>query len=164
MGSKFTAGVLGAWDGELFYIEHIVRGRWEAAERETVIEQTAAADAQTYGRYGVDIWMEQEPGSGGKESAQNTVRRLKGYRVHAELASGDKFDRADPLAAQQNAGRCRIVAGEWNRAFLDEMEAARPGALYLDQMDAAAGAFNKLVLKRARSTTAVPPALMRGRP
>ena len=36
------------------------------------------------------IWQEQEPGSGGKESAENTTRNLAGYAIHTERVTGRK--------------------------------------------------------------------------
>jgi phage terminase large subunit-like protein len=47
----------------------------------------------------VNIFIEQEPGSGGKESADATIRRLAGCVVHADRPTGD-MTRAEPFAAQ----------------------------------------------------------------
>jgi phage terminase large subunit-like protein len=46
-------------------------------------------------------------------------------------------------AAQVQAGNVLLLAGEWNRAFLDEHETF-PAGKFKDQVDAASGAFNKL--------------------
>ncbi len=142
-GGAYTAGVLMARCNRtgLYYVEHVERGQWAAMQRETRIRQTAETDRA---RGGVQIWVEQEPGSGGKDSAQATIRNLEGFPCRAERPTGDKFARADPLAAAAEAGLVKLVRGAWNEAFLDELEAARPEAAYLDQMDAAAGAYNKL--------------------
>jgi predicted phage terminase large subunit-like protein len=141
-GGKATAGVLMAVDADgVFYVEHVVRGQYSALERERVIRQTAEADAAQYGD--VEIWMEQEPGSGGKESAEGTVRSLAGFRVHKETVSGDKVTRAEPFAAQCEARNVRLVRGAWNGGFLDELTAF-PYGKFKDQADAGAGAFNKL--------------------
>ena len=64
--------------------------------------------------------MEQEPGSGGKESAEFTIRNLAGYQIRAERVTGDKLTRAKPLAAQTEAGNVYLVAAAWNEAFLAE--------------------------------------------
>jgi predicted phage terminase large subunit-like protein len=141
-GGKATAGVLMARDAEgVFYVEHVVRGQYSALERERVIRQTAEADDAQYG--GVEIWMEQEPGSGGKESAENTVRGLAGFKVHKETVIGDKVTRAEPFAAQCEARNVRLVRGAWNGGFLDELTAFPHGA-FADQVDGSSGAFNKL--------------------
>jgi len=79
----------------------------------------------------------------GKESAEATIRMLAGWRVLSHLVTGNKVDRAEPYAAQVQAGNVLLLAGEWNRAFIDEHETF-PAGKYKDQVDAAAGAFSKL--------------------
>lgn len=142
-----TAGVLMARSGDSFTIESVVAGRWGATERERVISQTAQADKAAHGR--VATWVEQEPGSGGKESAEATVRGLSlaGFSAHAEPVRGDKALRAEPLAGAASVGNVRLKAGEWCEGFLSEIELFPMGALK-DQVDAASGAFNKLLVKR----------------
>jgi predicted phage terminase large subunit-like protein len=140
-----TAGVRMVRSPEgLYYVTDVVRGQWSAGEREKVIRHTAEQDGRN-----VSVWVEQEPGSGGKESAANTVLNLAGWNVHAEPVTGDKETRARPLAAQAEAGNVRIVADDeahrWVKALVDEM-VAFPFGKHDDQVDAAAGAFNKLAL------------------
>jgi predicted phage terminase large subunit-like protein len=143
-----TAGVLMARCGNTFVIEDVVAGRWGATEREKVILQTAQADKVTYGR--VETWVEQEPGSGGKESAEATVRMLSlvGLTAQAEAVRGDKALRAEPLAGAASVGNVKLrgVATEtaWVEGFLAEAELFPMGALK-DQVDAASGAYNKLI-------------------
>lgn len=137
----------------LFYVEDVVRGQWSALERETVILQTAQMDAARYGQ--VAIWHEQEPGSGGKESAEATTRNLAGHRVYAERVTGDKITRAGPFSAQAEAGNVKLVKGAWNRAFLEEL-ASFPNGKYKDQVDSASGAFNKLAQPSGMEAVANP--------
>jgi predicted phage terminase large subunit-like protein len=94
----------------------------------------------------VQIVVEQEPGSGGLESAQATVRMLAGYPVFAEKVTGSKETRAEPLAAQCEAGNVKILRAAWNGDFLDEI-LAFPSSRYTDQVDACAGGFNKLATR-----------------
>lgn len=145
-GGKFTAGVRIAYFAGVAWIEDVQRGQWGAPSREAVIKQVANADARTYGVGAVTTFVEQEPGSGGKESAENTIKNLAGHPIYAHRPTGDKFTRAQPLAAAAYAGNVKLVRGDWNEAFLRELEAAGPGAATLDQMDAAAGAYNKVAL------------------
>jgi len=141
-GGAFTAGVLMHWlhDGR-FVIGDVRRGQWSALEREKVIKSNAEMDKHAFPRH--FIWVEQEPGSSGKESAEATIRMLAGWKVRADRVTGNKEDRAQPYAAQVQAGNVLLLAGAWNRAFLDEHEPF-PAGKYKDQVDAAAGAFNKL--------------------
>ena len=142
-GGAYTAGVLMGYCRitGLFYIENVVRGQWSALEREQVIRQTAELDRSRYGN--VAVWIEQEPGSGGKESAEATVRNLAGFSVHVDRVTGSKDVRLEPFAAQAEALNVRLVRGAWNSAYVDEM-CAVPAGQYRDQADATAGAFNKL--------------------
>lgn len=153
-GGAYTAGVLvGRWllDRERrlyrYCIGDVVRGQWSSHNREAVIKQTAAADQAKYGR--VTIYVEQEPGSGGKESAENTVRNLSGYNVRIDRPTGDKELRLEPFEAQAEARNVDIVRGPWNVDYLNEL-AAIPNGVYWDQADGTSGAFNKL----ARSSVA----------
>jgi predicted phage terminase large subunit-like protein len=141
-GGKYSAGVLmGKRSNGRFLIADIVRGRWSALNRETVIKQAAEADRA---RGDVANWVEQEPGSGGKESAENTVRNLAGFTIHAERVTGDKVTRAGPLSSQAEAGNVDLLAGPWNEAFLAEAHNFDGVRGFTDQIDAASGAFNKL--------------------
>jgi predicted phage terminase large subunit-like protein len=141
-GSAWTAGVLlhKMRDGR-FVISHVCRGQWLARDREKFIKLWAQADAGAYGNY--EIGIEQEPGSGGKESAENTVSMLAGYRVFVDKVTGDKITRAQPFAAQVQGGNLYLVAGEWVQEFLDEAEVWPQGTM--DQIDGCSGAFNHIV-------------------
>lgn len=142
-GGKFSAGVLlGLMPDKRTLIADVVRGQWSAGNRETVIKQTAEADRLKYGA--VDIWCEQEPGSGGKESAENTIRNLGGFSIRAERVTGSKLARAGPLAAQAEAKNVLLLAGAWNEAFLVEAQNFDGASGFMDQIDGASGAYNKL--------------------
>jgi predicted phage terminase large subunit-like protein len=91
----------------------------------------------------VTIYVEQEPGSGGKESADATVRNLKGFIIKKDRPTGDKDTRLGPFEVQAEAGNVRLVRGAWNQDFIEEMIAI-PNGTHRDQGDAAAGAFNRL--------------------
>jgi predicted phage terminase large subunit-like protein len=139
----YTAMVLmHAMKDKTFVIEHVARGRWGALEREQKIGALAAMDRRNIkGPY--EIGVEQEPGSGGKESAEATIRNLAGYSVFADRVTGSKQVRAEPFAAQVQGGNVLLVAGDWVRDFLDEAESF-PSGKFADQIDAAAGAFARL--------------------
>ena len=122
-----------------YWIEDVVAGRWSALERNTVMKQEAEADGPD-----VTIVVEQEPGSGGKESAEITVKDLAGYDVYAHAvgaAEGNKIIRSRPLRAQAEAGNILLVAGEWVEPFLRQAHNFAPGTGLKDMIDAAAGAF-----------------------
>ena len=135
----FTAGVKMAIDSDgIFYIEDLIRGQWAATEREAIIKQTAMVDGP-----GVEIWVEQEPGSGGKESAESTIRNLAGFTIRADRVTGDKITRAEPFAAQAGGRNVKLKQGDWNRGYLDRLTVF-PFGTYKDDIDASSGAFNKI--------------------
>ncbi|GAB4528454.1 MAG: phage terminase large subunit [Anaerolineae bacterium] len=145
-GGAYTAGVLvnKAPDG-LIYIEDVVRGQWEAGTREKTIRQTAEDDQARYGH--VTIYVEQEPGSSGKEAADFTIRNLAGFTVRKDPPSGSKDVRLEPFIAQAEAGNVRLVRGHWNADYIEELTLI-PNSKYRDQADATSGAINKLPSRR----------------
>jgi predicted phage terminase large subunit-like protein len=150
-GGAYTAGVLMHWmNDDTFVIEDVRHGQWGSLEREKRIKQTADTDAAICND--LEIYVEQEPGSGGKESAENTVRKLAGYIVAADRVTGDKVTRAEPYSAQVQGGNVALVTAEWNQEFLDEHEEF-PAGKRKDQVDGSSGAFNKLTGGSTYDTT-----------
>ncbi len=142
-GGKYSAGVLtGRRRCGRYLIASSIRGQWSSGNREAVIRQVAHLDQDSLGR--VDIWVEQEPGSGGKESAENTIRGLAGFTVRKEAVTGSKLARAGPLSSQAEAGNVDVLQGPWVEAFLSEMQNFDGERGYMDQVDAASGGFNKV--------------------
>jgi predicted phage terminase large subunit-like protein len=142
-GGKRSAGVkLGLLKNGKWVILDVKKGQWGTDERERIIKETAFADGVS-----VKIWMEQEPGSGGKESAESSIANLAGFSVQAENPSGEKAVRADPFSVQVNKGNVYLVPAPWNYEFIEELRYF-PFSTFKDQVDAAAGAFNKLALRR----------------
>lgn len=143
-GGAYTAGVkMGLGEDGLFYILHSERGQWAAPQRERTIKSVANTDGTP-----TKIWIEQEPGSGGKESAESTIKNLAGYTIKAEKPSGEKTVRAEPFAVQVEAGNVKILKGDWNEAYMGEIKTF-PVGKYKDQVDASSGAFNKLSVPTA---------------
>jgi predicted phage terminase large subunit-like protein len=121
-----------------YLIMDVQRGQWSYLKRENVIKQTAEMDGVN-----CNIWVEQEPGSGGKESAQRTASMLSGYTVHLDRVQDSKVNRANPFASQVEAGNVYMIVADWNQEFLDELKGF-PSSEYRDQVDAASAGFLKL--------------------
>jgi predicted phage terminase large subunit-like protein len=130
-----------------FLVETVLRGRWGALEREQVIKGAAEAARQSLGqaRWNLKVAIEQEPGSGGKESAEATIRNLAGFVVVADKVTGEKTVRAEPFAAQVQGANVLLVAGRWVEGYLEELE-GWPFSKTLDQGDASAMAFQHLTM------------------
>jgi predicted phage terminase large subunit-like protein len=135
-GGARTAGVKMSLlkDGR-YFVEDVRVGQWGALDRERRIKQTAEIDGKL-----VKVYIEQEPGSGGKESAEATIRNLAGWSVKADKVTGNKELRADPYASQVQGENVLLLRAPWNQEFLDEHEVF-PNGTYMDQVDAASGAF-----------------------
>jgi len=126
-----------------FVVSDVKRGRWASDEREKVLRQTAEADGPN-----VIVYVEQEPGSGGKESAENSIRNLAGFSAHMDRPTGDKVYRADPYSVQVNNGNVLLLSGcDWINDFKEEHRFF-PYGMYKDQIDAAAACFNKIQSKK----------------
>lgn len=132
---KYLCPVTRVWQ---YWVLDIKRGQWAVDEREAHIVQTAKMD-------GPACWigLETEPGSGGLESTQATTRRLYGYKVFADKPTGDKVTRAEPWATIVNNGDAYLAPAVWNNAYVEEHQFF-PDSTYKDQVDASAGAINKL--------------------
>ena len=137
--SPYTAGVkIGKTPEGRFVIANAKRERLEAGGVRRLITSTASNDGLE-----TKISIPQDPGQAGKAQAQDIVRDLAGYNARYSPESGDKATRADPLAAQAEAGNVDILKGDWNTAFMDEL-CAFPYGEFMDQVDAASRAFNEL--------------------
>lgn len=139
--SKRTAGVkIGKDANGIYYVASVKKGQWLSDERDREIVQTAALD-------GTDcaIHLPQDPGQAGVDQKQKFVRMLAGYNVKVEPVTGSKETRADPFAAQVNAGNVRLLEADWNSGFIEELRQFPRGA-FSDQVDAGADAFAEVSL------------------
>jgi len=143
LGGCFTAGVLMLKMKDKRYIVYDVsRGQWDTNERETKIKEVSEIDKEMFGSI-YKIGIEQEPGSGGVDSAKFTVQNLPGFTVLVDKVTGSKETRANPWSSQINGGNVSIVDALWNQAFIEE-HTSFPAGKTKDIVDAASGAFNKL--------------------
>ena len=141
-GGAFTVGVkLAQLKNNRYVIMDVVRGQWATDKRERIIKETAIADGPQ-----VLQKIEQEPGSGGKDSAKATIRNLQGVGapIRAERPVGDKIYRADPWSVRVNQGQVYLIEAPWNQEYKDEHRRFGKAAKYKDQVDASSGAYSEL--------------------
>jgi hypothetical protein len=158
-GGSRTAGVNMARKGTEYYIKRVIKGQWSAGTREKRIKEFAESqatlewyeDGEGYAIVdpGPTIWMEQEPGSGGKDSVRSSASNLAGFRVKVDRVTGSKEVRADPLSVAAENGHVHLVRGGWNGEFLRELTGF-PFGSFKDQVDAAAGAYSKIAQHKRR--------------
>lgn len=134
VGAKLILG----YDGRLC-IAACRRERGDADEVRSAIRATAVADG-----YEVRQSIPQDPGQAGKAQVAQFVKDLHGYDCHFSPESGDKEQRAEPFAAQVNAGNVCMVRGPWNDTLLAEMRLF-PGSDFKDQIDALSRAYHLLL-------------------
>lgn len=143
-----TAGVRMSMHNGIYYIEHVKRAQLDYGARDDMIKATAEVDASEFDNT-VEVWLEQEPGSGGKQSAQISVKQLAKFPVYLERPKGNKVVRARPFSAQCKAGNVKIVRNpdgtdnEWIQPFISEL-CSFPMGKFKDQADSASGAFGQL--------------------
>lgn len=141
-----------------FVLEHSVAGYWTPTQREAYIDIVAGGgyipDKNGLDRYwegdGFGTWIdhEQEPGSGGMESAEETTKRLVrlGYSVQQTPARMNKETRAAPLASAVGNGMVGIVTdGSFDTDELLGELAGFPKGARVDLVDAAALCYLQLV-------------------
>lgn len=133
-----TAGVRMSTKDGVYYLEDVIAGQWASADRERTMRSTAVLDGKR-----VRIVIEQEPGSGGKDSAAASVKNLAGFVVSLDRVTGDKILRAEPLSSQWAAGNVKVVRGAWNALYINEL-LGFPSGSFKDMVDASSGAFNHL--------------------
>lgn len=137
-----TAGVkLGRYANGRFIIIHVHKGDYSTDEREAAMLAQATLDG-----IATRIVHEQEPGSGGLDSARDTSRNLAGFNVSKKTATGSKVTRANPFARAMERGDVDLLEGEWNQVYLDEMRTWPAKGRKKDQGDASAVAYNDLAL------------------
>lgn len=139
----WTVGLrLGRHPSGVWYVEHV----WRKRCRPYATEQATKALAERDGLE-TSILIEEEPGSSGKSVVQHYQRSvLPGHEVHGEPAGTDKVTKARPVSSKAEAGLVKLVRGDWNHAFLDELDAftTTDDHAHDDQVDALAGAFRWL--------------------
>ena len=146
-GGAYTAGVkMALLESGEFIVLDVIRRQFSQAKRESMIQATAESDGVP-----VHIWMEQEPGSGGKDSVILSIADLPEYTARRDRVNdGDKVQRAGPFAAAVEIGNVLILRGDWNDDYLKE-HALFPAGKFKDQVDASSGAYNKLAKLKKRT-------------
>lgn len=138
----YTSGVLiGKRKNGRYVIADVINKRLEAGEVRKLIKMTAAIDRKDYKR--VRIRLPKDPGQAGKEQAQSYIKFLSGYNVCAIAETGSKEARAEPVAAQWQAGNFDVVIGDWNEEYFSQLESF-PASKFKDMVDATSAGFNEV--------------------
>jgi predicted phage terminase large subunit-like protein len=146
----YTVGVRMRYGRESrkFYVDDVARAQLSSGAVRELIMDTATSD-------GTDckIILPKDPGQAGVAQIEDFTAMLAGFNVRAEAQSGSKEVRAEPFAGHIENGHVCVLASVWAKSFIEELRFF-PKGKYMDQVDAAASAFNALApLSRARKRT-----------
>jgi predicted phage terminase large subunit-like protein len=135
----YTVGAkLGKMPDGRTIIADINRGQWGPERVREAVKNTANRDGNR-----TKVRLPQDPGQAGKAQAQSFIKMLSGYTAVAFPVSGEKTIRAEPFAAQVNAGNVVMLRAAWNDSFIDELRMF-PNGPHDDQVDASSDAFTEL--------------------
>jgi len=134
----FTVGLRMKKYKDFFLVDDVRRFQKDPSGVEAEILSTAMQDGRN-----VEIWMEEEPGSSGKNTINNYQRLLSRFTFRGQKETGSKVLRASKTAADAGNGKIKILQGIWNNPFLDEVDFF-PDSHFKDQVDALSGAHHKL--------------------
>ncbi len=144
-GPDFTATVKGAKlkDGRYIILD-TQRMRESPLKVEEAVTNTASQDGPKCA-----IYMEQEPGSGGKNTIAYYSKKLAGYPFGGitTVGKGSKIERAKPASSQAEAGNILLLRSPENEAFLNELEAFPNPKVHDDWVDATTVMMNQLFLE-----------------
>lgn len=141
----FTAGVLmGKRKNGRYIVADVVNKQMSASDVRQTIKHTAQQDIAKYKR--VKIRLPKDPGQAGKEQAESYIKFLAGFNVVTVAETGSKEARAEPMAAQWQAGNFDVLTGAWNEEYMQQLENF-PDSKFKDMVDASANAFTELETK-----------------
>ena len=127
-----------AFKNDFFVIEDVKRFQKHPDGVEAEILKTALEDGRN-----VDIWMEEEPGSSGKNTINAYTKLLRGYSFRGARETGSKVLRANRVSSTAGQKKIKLLKGMWNDPFLDEVDFF-PDDKIKDQIDCLSGSFDKL--------------------
>lgn len=136
----WTVGALvGITANRDYYVMDIQRLRGTPNQVQNLVRSTAQQDGVN-----VKIYMEQEGGSGGKNTIDFYRRYvLQGFSFWGIKSTKSKTERATPFASTAEGGNIYIYRGMWLTELLNEINAFPQGS-HDDQVDAVVGGFNQL--------------------
>lgn len=138
----YTSGVLlGKRSNGRYVIADVINVRLSASDVRKTVKMTASTDLARYRR--VRIRLPKDPGQAGKDQAQSYIKYLAGYDVCAIAETGTKEARAEPVAAQWQAGNFDVVIGDWNEEYFSQLESF-PASKFKDMVDATSSAFTEI--------------------
>lgn len=143
--ADYTASCLmGLGDDGNVYVLEMTQDRMSPLDIERLVKSKAVRDASTGGLGNTIIWMEEEPGSSGKNTIQMYGRYvLMGFPFYGDKPTGGKIERARPASSACENGAVFLIQGSWTKKFINEL-VGFPVGQHDDMVDAFTGAFSKI--------------------
>ncbi len=147
----YTVGTLiSKTKDDKYYVEDVIREKFEDNELEAVFIQTLKMDGKD-----VASRIEQETGASGKLIIRRFANLAEGYDFEGIPSTEAKQKRWRPFRSQCQIGNVYLVRGSWNSVWLDEMQNV-PGGMHDDQADSASGSYGALVnMKSSRGIVVI---------
>ena len=147
--AAYTSSVLmGKRRDGRYIIADVTNERLQAADVRKRVKLLAQTDLARFKR--VRICVPQDPGQAGVEQAQSYRKMLAGFDVVVKPETGSKVARAEPMAAQWQAGHIDILAdseaNRWHEMYFTQLEGF-PDGKFKDMVDAGSTAFMELELR-----------------
>lgn len=145
----WTAGAkVARLKNDTYVVLDLRRERYSSAKVEELVRRTAEQDG-----HDISIYMEQEPGSSGKNNIdyyrRKTLAGFPFFGIKADRSRGSKEVRARPIASQAEGRNIAMLRSHWNDALLSELEAFPTPGVHDDAPDALFGAMEQLFSKSA---------------
>ena len=141
-----------------YYIEHVKRYRKRSGEVVQDIVDTAFEDGLD-----VPVVIPRDSGAGGLAYYQYLVRVLSEYGITTRMdkmsGHAGKLQRFLPFASMCEAGNVKVIRGDWNEEFFQELETFEPNKRTSkkdDQADTVATAFNSIAKQMHMPSFALP--------
>jgi predicted phage terminase large subunit-like protein len=148
----WTAGVKIRESNGVYYVLDVrhLRGTPETVQR--AMRACADQDGES-----CEVWAEEDPGQAGKADIITLSKLFPDRQFYCNRVTTNKVTRSLPASAQAEIGNIRFVRGQWNEAFLQELDqfadwdqvdkTSRPTKKpHDDQVDAFTGGYNMLVM------------------
>lgn len=152
----YTASTqMGKGEDGYIYIFDARRDRISILDVIDWIADTAIED-QTYSSTRVETYIPQDPNAQAKYATQQWIMKLAGKGIPVRVIKASphksKLDKFLPFAAVAEAGMVKVVRGEWNEMFFNELESYTGGrsTAYLkdDILDTISDGFAKLATNK----------------
>lgn len=124
-------------DDGVLYIRDMIHGKWEWPDAKRIIMQTMLAEPGT--QHGIEEALH------GLAATQELRREpsIANITLRGIHVDKDKISRALPWAARAEAGKVKLIRGNWNADFLDEVTSF-PHAGHDDMIDTISGGLQML--------------------